>query len=178
MRPPRAWCLALRASDRRIPSSLSPCHLATWSPCQHEQISLDSGTLRRLCHPVRLDPPGEPLADAARKLGTTPVGLRNGRLKKIFDVHYIPATAGRGKPVPLLYTKRPLDPAARGFAQPDPIWLWTAHYLTSRLPPAFTQTLTRVAAYFPHAPYRLDDPIRHPECDESPYSHPPKSPTP
>src|SRR4051794_17448574 len=66
--PPRAWCLAIRASDTRLGSlSLS----SILNPPSSHRILVASEDLRRLCSPVRLDWPGESLADVARKLGVT-----------------------------------------------------------------------------------------------------------
>src|SRR5688572_18931817 len=145
-RPPRAWCLALRASDGRLAD-------------EGDEVTLDADDLRRLCAPVHITWPGEPLRDVARKLGTTPVGLTSARLANVFRVRHIPLLGGsRGKPVPLLYTDRPLDPAARLFAEADPAWNWTAKWLLDRIPfcPELAEgrsiTLTRVPHYRPHSP--------------------------
>src|SRR4051812_15814876 len=70
-RPPRAWCLAIRASDTRLPSPdlPSPCHPLTLTPCHppkdRQQIHLTTKTLRRLCCPVTIDPPGQTLREVA-----------------------------------------------------------------------------------------------------------------
>src|SRR6266542_538855 len=55
--PPRAWCLAIKASDKRLDAPATP----TPTSDQHQEIVLDSITLRKLCAPVAIEPPGEPL---------------------------------------------------------------------------------------------------------------------
>jgi hypothetical protein len=79
-RPLRAWCLAIRASDRRLASwaDCRPGHaLRLNSPAhpyrfaQHEVV-LTARALRALCGSVYIAPPGEPLNDVARKLGRSP----------------------------------------------------------------------------------------------------------
>src|SRR5687767_6174200 len=101
------------------------------------------------------------------------MGLTSARLAHVFRVRHIPLLGGsRGKPVPLLYTDRPLDPAARLFAEADPVWNWTAKWLTDRIPacPELAEgrsvTLTRVPHYRPHAPRRLYDDRAHPEAHD------------
>src|SRR6266545_1796927 len=110
-RPPRAWCLAVRATDTRLD------HFDRRIPTTDEtnQVHLDTPLLRKLCAPVKLDPPGEPLRDVANKLGVTPIGLRSARLKGLFHTRHLPQTRP-GKPIPLLYTPQPLDPAGTLFA--------------------------------------------------------------
>src|SRR4051794_27030220 len=84
LRPPRAWCLALRASDSRLgPSVNSP----------RQTIPLNAPLLRELCSPIRIESPGELHDEIARSLGTTPVGLRNARIKKILPARCIPRLA-------------------------------------------------------------------------------------
>ncbi len=69
-------------------------------------------------------------------------------------------------PLPLP-PNQPLDPTARRFATADPVWLWTANYLFSRLPDDFEQTLTRIPSYRPHAPKHFYNEHAHPELEES-----------
>ena len=186
VRPPRAWCLALRASDARLPevATLLPADAADTARAASralqrgafvmphaDRVRLTAAALRQLCAPVHLDPPGETLDEVARKLGTTPVGLRNARLNGLFDVHHVQGLMGRrGRPVPLLYAARPLDPSARNFAAPDRAWLWTASYLPGRIPHDFAQTLTRIECFRAHVPRTryADDETLHPELRDAP----------
>jgi hypothetical protein len=60
-RPPRAWCLAIRASDRRITPAhwvIVPEHAMElmhpehpYEPIEHE-VTIGTHALRRYCHPV------------------------------------------------------------------------------------------------------------------------------
>ncbi|MHB1158367.1 MAG: hypothetical protein ACYC26_16200 [Phycisphaerales bacterium] len=51
----RSWCLVLRAGDSRLGSA--------------SRLELTSDQIRRLCKPIRIDPPGIPIIDAARRFG-------------------------------------------------------------------------------------------------------------
>ena len=159
--PPRAWCIAVRASDTRLASfTLSPPHPTT--PSSYT-VFLDSEALRELTKPVHLDKPGEPLTDVAAKLGTTPHGLHDARLACVFRTHHIPSRSG--KPTPLLYTDRPLDPSARSFASADPAWSATIASAGDRIPDGIEQTLTRVPIYQNTRPFHVeqDSDDLHPE---------------
>ncbi len=136
--PPRAWCLAVRASDTRLPAGQS--------------ITLTRDRLAHLCAPVLIPAPGLMLDQLAPLLGTTRIGLRNARIDGTLRTRHIKLLAGRrGKPVPLLYTDQPLDPCSKGFANPDPAWIWTAAFRPGRIPRDITQTLTRIVRYISHA---------------------------
>jgi hypothetical protein len=142
-RPPRVWCLAVRASDTRI---------AEWSGGRPsaQKVRLDAELVARLCRPVRIEPPGETLAEVAKKLGVSTRGLTVARLKDVFRVRYVRGLDGWwGKPVPVLYADRPLDPAMQTFQTPDALWSWTAAYLANRVPGDLCQVIERVAAYVP-----------------------------
>src|SRR3954468_22722037 len=75
LRPPRAWCLAVRASDTRInpaAAAIVPEHAVSPRGAPHvtnpraptrylpHEVTLDAPLLRMLCRPVYIDPPGEP----------------------------------------------------------------------------------------------------------------------
>jgi DNA-binding NarL/FixJ family response regulator len=172
-RPPRAWCLAIRASDHRLPapvqhSSFSIQHYSS-SASPHE-ITLTSQLLRRLTAPVHLDG-RTPHDHVAAQLGTTSVGLRRARIKNVFNVRHIPGLAGRrGRPVPLLFTDAALDPNAPLFAPPDRAWLGTAD--ADRIPAGLHVTLTRIAHFRPHVSRHAFDENRHPEIDPVPARRP------
>ena len=101
-------------------------------------------------------------AEVAQLLGITPNGLLDARLNKVFRTHYLHGYAG--KPRPVLYTDKPLDRAARGFAHTDPIWSATARDFPGRIPPGIDATLTRVPIYQPQGPdYGADTDALHPE---------------
>src|SRR3954469_13533065 len=87
-RPPRAFCLAIRASDRRITPAhwvISPEHAMDldhpahpYEPIEHEVI-IRPHALRKYCRPVRTDSWGEEVAEVCAKLGASPSHLRNAR---------------------------------------------------------------------------------------------------
>src|SRR5438045_479221 len=72
-KPPRAWCLAVRANDTRIDDGLPqpwdaldrkrdrdkypPGYWQNKPAPQRHEVRLDSDFVRRLCAPVRIDPP-------------------------------------------------------------------------------------------------------------------------
>ena len=68
-RPPREWCLAVRASDRRLAQGYE-------EPVEH-LVTLTRSLLISICAPVQLTAPGETRQDVARQLGTTPMGIVN-----------------------------------------------------------------------------------------------------
>ncbi len=172
LRPPRASCLALRATDTRIgPATAAPIHPSSFSahPSQHD-LTLSAKLLRRLSTPVRLTPPGEPHDVVAAKLGVTPNTLVSRRHRNVFRTRHVQGLRGRfGNPVPLLFTPRPLDPSAWLFEEPDPLWGWTALDLPQRIPPHFEQTLTRVAVFGPLTSTERRLAQSHPEA----FDHPP-----
>src|SRR3954469_18905893 len=79
-RPPRAWCIAIRASDRRITPAhwvISPEHamdlnhpLHPYEPIEHEVI-IRPHALRKFCRAVRTDSWGEQVAEVCNKLGVS-----------------------------------------------------------------------------------------------------------
>jgi hypothetical protein len=123
-RPPRAWCIALRAADTR----LTPMHAITddchaYADRRPHTVTIDAKLVQRLCQPVRIEPPGEPWHDVAAKLGVHAHGLRRCMKNGLFEVRRILHLGGaRGRPVPVLYTPRLLDPCARGFLPPGGYW--------------------------------------------------------
>src|SRR6266542_5012386 len=97
-RPPRAWCLALRAMDLRLDEAAESqpgtpaLSQREWEKVrrvpregQRDEVVMTTEKLRRLCSPVRLEAPGEPLSDVAKKLGARPSNLDYARLKGVFQ---------------------------------------------------------------------------------------------
>src|SRR5438105_14527584 len=76
-RPPRAWCVAIRASDRRITAAhwvISPEHAMDlghpehpYEPIEHEVV-IRPHALRRYCHPITIAAPAEQVTVVARAL--------------------------------------------------------------------------------------------------------------
>jgi DNA-binding CsgD family transcriptional regulator len=167
VRPPRAWCLAIRASDTRVDALLRPdgAPPLRWAHKNEHNITLDASTIRRLCAPVSLDAPGLTIDEVAARLGTTRTGLLHARVAGRFQTHHVRGLGAHwGRPRPLLYTSELLDPSARGFVTPDPLWSWTARSLTQRIGDDLpAQTLRRVPRFQPRGPTDRDTTGLHPE---------------
>ena len=133
-RPPRAWCVALRAGDTRMTALntiLDDCHAMGERPGEQHRphtVTITVPLVRRLIAPVTIPPPGEPAADVAARLGCGYDSLRKPIAAGVFQVHHIPpfsrrpGSPGRGKPVPLLYRDSPLDPTGELFLPPAGFW--------------------------------------------------------
>ena len=157
LRPLRAFCLAVRASDLRINLAraiIVPEHAmdlgSEWHPGRmiEHKVYLDKRVLREICRPVEIEPPGEPWYDVAKRLGCSPMGLRALRLNGTLRVHYIQGLSGRrGPATPLVYTPEALDPSALGKRGPDPIWGCFWRYHAQWLPEDFEQALVRSPMY-------------------------------
>lgn len=165
-RPPRAWCLAIRASDTRLPAP--PNSWRAWfarDPAERvDEVTLDRYDVRRLCAPVSLDAPGMTLEQAAARLGVKPLGLLPARVDGLFHQHYVPGLGGRwGRPRPLIFAYQPLDPSSKGLLA-DPVWPWTASSLLAQLPAKFPpQKLQRVPRWQKLGPSYRDTSDLHPE---------------
>src|SRR5687767_5235000 len=158
-RPLRAFCLAVRASDRRI-NGMRACIVPMWGEglgvrdrgrrAEHvaEEVELDRRLLVEICRPVRVDAWGELVEEVAGKLGCHSTGLKglggNGRLEEKF----VKGLAGRkGKRVAMVRCGEMLDPSAWGKSRPDPIWggLWMYH--AEWLEEGFAQVVRRWAVW-------------------------------
>src|SRR3989440_3472384 len=117
-RPPRAWCIAIRASDRRITPMhwiITPEHAMDldhpahpYEPIEHE-VMIQTHAIRRYCHPVCFS--REQAVEVAEMLGVSPAMLRRARLAGKFSERYLSGLGGkRGKPVPLLERGELMDP--------------------------------------------------------------------
>lgn len=130
-RPPRAWCIALRAGDTRI----TPLYAAIDEHDAYENrhphtVHVTAKLVQRLCQPVFIGAWGEPATDVAAKLGVHPQGLNHLMRIGFFRARYVQGLGGkRGKPVPILHHDGPLDPQSRSFRPPLPAWggLWQYH---------------------------------------------------
>jgi hypothetical protein len=162
-RPPRAWCLCIRANDTRL-DALRTSRQSPINNHQPHEICLISDDLRRLTAPVHIDWPGEPLLDVAKKLGVTQSSLVASRLNGTFRVRWIEGLNGHfAKPHPILCCDEPLDPSTRGFLMPDPIWWKTAALLRKHLPRNIRAVMKRVPIFRDQTrPFR-DKSNLHPE---------------
>jgi DNA-binding NarL/FixJ family response regulator len=154
-RPPRAWCLCLRASDRRITAMdwiLTPMHAMDlnhpehpYEPIEHT-VTIHVHGLRKFCRPVRTDSRGELVEDVAKNLGAPrKAPLLRARSSGLFTERRIRGLAGRhGRyPVPLIHSWQALDPSGPVFRKPDVLWgsLW--EFLPDMVPDDFEQTILR-----------------------------------
>src|SRR5689334_11320204 len=163
--PPRAWCIAIRASDTRLPgwADCRPGHALRLNHPDHpyryaeHEVTLTARALRELCRPVHIAPPGEPLVDVAAKLGCEPSTLSRAMAHGVFSVRHIKGLGGKiGARVPMLFTREPLDPQSSRFHRPPhPICGTDWMHLADALPDDFEQIVRRAPAY-----------VHDPRCDE------------
>src|SRR5437867_10384038 len=102
-RPPRSWCIAIRASDRRITSAhwvITPEHALDldhpehpYEPIEHE-VLIQTHALRRYCRPVRIPSPGLTVREVAKLLGVHYTTLRKARLRGLFSEQIYPWLGG------------------------------------------------------------------------------------
>src|SRR5687768_17567777 len=109
-RPPRAWCLAVRASDTRITPVTARCEpeeaaypraaLPRERRTRYEphRVTLTLELLRELCAPVRIHEWGEPQIEVARRLGRREAGVVVARAKGRLGTHFHRPSGGRGGP--------------------------------------------------------------------------------
>lgn len=148
-RPPRAWCLCVRAADSRLDAlaAIAPYRaLRTNAP---HTITLDAPCIRKLTAPVHLPWPGMRLRRAAHLLGRHPESMRNWLDKGLLRIHHDPPRmhGSRGKPVPMVWAPSPLDPNANLAQAPHHAWgtIWQYHH--TRVPDHLTLTTERCMRY-------------------------------
>jgi len=176
-RPPRAWCLSVRAGDTRITAwdaELVPESAMDADDPDHpgerltHDVTLDKRLMTRLAAPVRIAPGGEDAVVVAGKLGVRPPTLYKAwamaKGKDRFMVRHEPRWAGKTN-VPILYSEHWFDPCS-GLREPsDPVWraMWrSCGGFAGRLPDGFRQVVTREPDYragrrangFPGATFR------------------------
>src|SRR5437870_5541355 len=151
-RPPRAWCIAIRASDRRITPAhwiITPEHAMDldhpehpYEPIEHE-VTIQTHAIRRYCHPVSFS--REDAVDVAEMLGVSPSQVLRGRWRGQFEECFYKGLGGkRGRPIPLLSPRGELlDPGHQQFARPNPIWGSMWEFLARSVPDDFEQTVIR-----------------------------------
>src|SRR2546423_1281873 len=103
-RPPRAWCIAVRASDRRITPAhwiITPEHAMDldhpehpYEPIEHE-VTIQTHALRKYCRPVRTDSWGEEVDEVCEKLGVSRATLLGARWAGIFTERIIKGLGGK-----------------------------------------------------------------------------------
>src|SRR4051812_14377266 len=142
-RPPRAWCLGIRASDRRITAAhwvISPEHAMDlnhpehpYEPIEHEVI-IRTHAIRRYCHPGCFS--REDAEDVAKMLGVSSRMIQEARKRGIFSERLLSHLGGKpGRPVPLLSNGgKLLDPSAMNYERPHPIWGGSWEWLAREVP--------------------------------------------
>lgn len=153
-RPPRAFCIAVRASDRRINAAsaiLTPGDAADVAaagryvdPQPHEVI-LDSALLRRLGGAVDLTAwRGHRQSHAAALLGVSDSAIAARRQTNSVKSDRIAGLGGARVAVPLVWRDRVSDPnAANAQEPPHPIWGNAWRRLADALPDDFAQSARR-----------------------------------
>ena len=158
-RPPRAWCLAIRASDQRInpataccipedaamlPAQLGPGYEPDYGTGKHA-VTITAPLLRKICRPFMFTS-RTPMDIVARELGISMTTLQQMVRRGMFRVSHIPNYGGRwGRPVPLLYSDQWIDPCnGRGREYAEKWWGTMWRYLSDHVPDDLEQTLVRV----------------------------------
>jgi DNA-binding CsgD family transcriptional regulator len=152
-RPPRAWCLAVRAADTRIsPASaiISPegaAYPGTGIFEKHE-VLLNAKLLRRLCRPVVCPRPYAEVDWLMKELGCSLHNIKAAIKAGVFSVRKIQNLGGKwGWPVPVLSTRELLDPSARLREQADVLWGTTWRYLCEHVPEDLEEAIVRVPTF-------------------------------
>lgn len=159
-RPPRAWCVALRAADQRINSFHAACVPEEYywprsstrrddRAIAHE-VLVDAKLVRRVARPIALEAP-MPMEQITKLLGLSRGSIKSMTKRGVFEVSYIQNWQGRrGRPVPFYFTRKMLDPCrGRGREMIDPIWGSSHRYIADHVPADLQQTLTRVPHFIP-----------------------------
>jgi hypothetical protein len=156
-RPPRAWCIAVRAADSRINPATAVCvpedaaypasHLArgTKPAYAEHQVTLDARLLRQICMPITPFS-GVLSEDLKQMLGCSKHHIRYALKHGVLNVRRVAGVLGKqGWPVPLYSSPRGrlLDPSSRLREYADPLWGTTWRYLRDHIPPGLSQTITR-----------------------------------
>jgi len=153
--PPRAWCVAVRASDTRI-NPASACIVPEDAAypgrpdlyAEHEVV-LDARLLRKLCRPVTFDGYGATRQIAAAALGISPSGVDALIRKGVIRAEKVNCGI-RGQPIMILHSDNVLDPSSCSSKQrPDAVWGANWGHLADRVPDAFEQPVVRVPHYHP-----------------------------
>jgi len=152
--PPRAMCLSVRASDRRLHThaallpedAVDPDDL-DYPGYEAHDCTLDAHTVRTVCRAVQIPWPGWDWWHLAGAMGVHHETLRRAMRKGAIHVRRVTGLGGkpRSNPVPVVYLDHPLDPSSSNLWQPpDPVWgaVWKTH--ADRVPDDLRQTLRRV----------------------------------
>jgi len=160
-RPIRPWCLAIRASDRRITQYFG-WH-ENWQGWEGRQdIDVTAKLLRQLAMPLQTDRPYSTEKEMAHKLGRSRAAMWSIAKRGVFQRRSIHLLGGVKSHVPVIYSKHLLDPCAKKLAFPHWAWATQHAWLCERVPPHFEQTLQRIPRYIEFVPHPLTGPRRRP----------------
>ncbi|MCI0629831.1 MAG: hypothetical protein L0Y44_04155 [Phycisphaerales bacterium] len=158
--PMRAWCLCVRASDRRINGYSADCELAPEAVIGRDEsveeavargvehiVTLRGELIRKVTRQVLVPWPGEDWEKFAKKCGVTTYHLNswiasgNVKIRRKFCAM---AMGKRGKPVPIVYTPMPIDPNNYEGRPPHRVWgeLWRC--MSEKFPAEYEQQVQRV----------------------------------
>ncbi len=165
--PVRAACLCIRSSDSRINTRSAAIELDQGAHLMpdhdleyvlrhpHEYnlphtVWLESSLIRKLTAPIFIPWPGVPTWRAARVLGLSKDQTRRWMTKGFLRVSFrdAPSCHGkRGKPIPIVYTPSPIDPANFHGRTPESVWgtLWQVKH--NSFPENFVQPMRRVPRF-------------------------------
>jgi hypothetical protein len=168
-RPPRAWCLCLRASDTRLNENIAAFAIEedVEDRLPHEML-ITGDAVRAACAPVRIRWPGVTLYVAAQMLGHHRESLRHwlpfkpGRTRETragripggwdcvsapgspFNLRYEKPETSFGMKTPIVWTNGPIDPNGWRGQTPHPVWGGLWRHLSKRMDDSFEQTIQRV----------------------------------
>jgi hypothetical protein len=121
---PRAWCLAIRAGDRRLNEmKFSRRGDVSWEGKKIRRghlVHLDAAEVRKLCTPYVIPKPGLSVRALAKDLGMDLAQVRQAVKSGVFRVE--PSQGVRGRKQIRLYTPRLIDPANIRKPMEDPGW--------------------------------------------------------
>ena len=170
MRPPRAWCLAVRASDRRVTPmyvAMVPDRPVVRDPHtdriihREHEVTLDAPTLRWLCRPVAITWPGETVDEIARRIGVGIEAVRRavkntstaellcptpphdrGRREGPLEIRHEKGPSGQLRTI--LYRHGYFDPSMIPWNRTeDPEWGTMWRFVADHIPPDLSQILVR-----------------------------------
>ncbi len=156
MRPPRAYCLGVRASDRRMTAwetAMVPEKLAMGRGEEgygEHVVYLNARVVKRLCAEVDLDIRAYEGSEVAEKLGVSTAQLNYGMRKGKYRVARIFGLSGKKVNVPLVWKEdgRSCDPGAGNcFSPPEAVWGSGWKFLAAGFPEEFEQGVSRVPVY-------------------------------
>jgi hypothetical protein len=148
-RPVSAWCLRIRASDRRLEEwGLADPDAAAAGKAH--AVDLTQWDIADLTAPVRLNNPwpGTDSRETARALGIGPTTMWKWMKAGVFEVERFDSRVIRkriGPPVAMVASRRALDPTSRRARAPHLMWGCGWQRLAQDLPRAYETTLWRVA---------------------------------